>query len=210
MDTGSEDADPVAMQAGHYPGLQKKEAHYHQYHINNRGKRNILLFSHHQLFSAFEALGTKDSDKVYYNNKLSGKFTVTDDSGHHSDLLKYITAWYWGHERHFAIYDKNTNKSGKEQVLAKGRLLGHSAVPLKVKDKSIQYRKPHRHDAYPLINTKDDVPVCIKPSDDGKVFNHGYAILELKEGSAMATYWEIDAGGHTTKSKQTYTEDLLK
>ena len=69
-------------------------------------ERKLMLFSHHQLFSAYESAGTAIADKLQYA------------------LDKYrVRAWYWGHEHRCMLFDPY----GK---VGFARCVGHGGVPV--------------------------------------------------------------------------------
>jgi calcineurin-like phosphoesterase family protein len=71
--------------------------------------RKIVLFSHHQPFSIFEA-----------DDRACGKLRQSV-----SNLLQEhrVFAWYWGHEHRCIIYDRHP------QYQVNGRCLGHGGYP---------------------------------------------------------------------------------
>jgi hypothetical protein len=73
---------------------------------NNKGDRKMILFSHHQPMSWF------DAQKGIMNNQL-GSLLVD----------KKIFAWYWGHEHRCILYDQHPNWGFY------GRCAGHSGYP---------------------------------------------------------------------------------
>jgi hypothetical protein len=68
--------------------------------------KQILLFSHHQPFSAYEKGGPK----------LVKKLNAVLNTGR-------ITAWFWGHEHRCVLYDGH-------QKVGFGRCIGHGGVPV--------------------------------------------------------------------------------
>ncbi len=107
MDTGYHDFDPLSVTTN-VTYLTTQEAAWHLNKIQNRGKRRTALFSHHQLFSAFEPIGGKA-----VNDRLLDQFKT---------VLPNINIWLWGHEHRLDIYKPYLG-------LQRGRCLGCSAVP---------------------------------------------------------------------------------
>lgn len=97
LDTGYRDNDLTADQAPWLTRLVERAEARHQ---------KVILFSHHQPYSAFEGRGDKIVEKLL-------------------PLLanRRIFAWYWGHEHRAAIYDRHP------QWGLFGRLVGHSGFP---------------------------------------------------------------------------------
>jgi predicted phosphodiesterase len=107
MDTGYHDFDPLSVNTNvTYP--TSEEIAWHLNKIQNRGKRRTALFSHHQLFSAFEPIGGKA-----VNDRLLDQFKT---------VLPNIDIWLWGHEHRLDVYKPYLG-------LQRGRCLGCSAVP---------------------------------------------------------------------------------
>jgi 3',5'-cyclic AMP phosphodiesterase CpdA len=88
------------------------------------------------------------------------------------DILPEVTVWYWGHEHDFVVYPTFMN------VLA--RCIGHGAVPVGVG----QIGRPD-----PKVPFAD---LRLSADTDGGLFQHGYAIMELKGGSAKVTHYQFD------------------
>ncbi len=70
--------------------------------------RGIILLSHHQYYSAFEARYPKPAAQL-------------------SAFFKRPVLWFWGHEHRMAIYDKYAIDGNLE---AHGRCLGHGGMPV--------------------------------------------------------------------------------
>jgi hypothetical protein len=77
--------------------------------LNQAGRRRIVLFSHHQLFSSFESQG----DKLWAHPVLAEILA----SGR-------VFAWYWGHEHTCSIYEADEGRTG-----LLGRCIGHGGMP---------------------------------------------------------------------------------
>jgi hypothetical protein len=69
-------------------------------------QKNLMIFSHHQLFSAYEGGGPKLAEKL-------GKVLES----------KRVRSWYWGHEHRCMLYDPYHD-------VQYGRCVGHGGVPV--------------------------------------------------------------------------------
>ncbi len=150
--------------------------------LQQAGNRRIILFSHHQLFSQYDSMGTKLWSHPGFRSFLqSGK----------------ILAWYWGHEHRCCIFDPHAETG----ILC--RCLGHGGMP--------QSRKPTWNlaaAAQPLHTNWADwrtaaaqhrngmsVPACFIlegpnkyiPGEEDKFLPHGYMTLRLDGPRA----WEM-------------------
>ena len=117
MDTGYHDHDLTRV-GEDITRLRKTEAMWHEDKIRSAGNRNTLLFSHHQLFSAFLNIGTKhdgEENPGNFNAHLYDVFGPFLETGR-------LTAWFWGHEHLLEIY-------APYQQLDKGRCIGYAAFP---------------------------------------------------------------------------------
>jgi hypothetical protein len=94
LDTAYEDHDLYGNQVGWLESL-----------VANAGDRRLVLFTHHQPYSIWEAQGPKLLDKL-------GKF-IADGR---------IFAWYWGHEHRAVLYERGPYGFY-------GRCIGHSGYP---------------------------------------------------------------------------------
>jgi hypothetical protein len=83
-----------------------------QPNVDNRG---LILLSHHQYYSAFEASYTKPAQQL-------------------SAVISRPVLWWWGHEHRMAIYDKQSLDGG---ITAYGRCLGHGGMPVERVDKPV-------------------------------------------------------------------------
>src|SRR5262249_44135844 len=92
MDTGLHDSDVFDV-ATSETYIEDTELAWHSHWIDNAGGRRTILLSHHQLFSAFAAIG-QDGDQSQ-NNHLLAQF---------GSRLGKVDAWFWGHEHNLEIY----------------------------------------------------------------------------------------------------------
>ncbi len=75
----------------------------------DQSDRGLVLFGHHQYYSAFECGFPKPAQQL-------------------SDLIKRPVLWFWGHEHRMAVYGK-FSVGGIE---AFGRCLGHGGMPVDI------------------------------------------------------------------------------
>jgi len=145
---------------------------WHSQRIEEFPGRTILL-SHHQLFSAYSAIGPAKKGKLSaVNPKLLEAFTTFDRS-------EKISAWFWGHEHTLSIYEPFVG-------LKRGRCLGHGAVPTSIAD-----------DIYRPLDGLEQVPREITANRlkaVGGVYAHGYALLSLNTNLCLAEYYQSLGG----------------
>lgn len=171
MDTGLHDYGPMSV-ADAVTYLESDELEWHSQRVEEFPGRTILL-SHHQLFSAFSAIGEPVGGKRSpLNPKLYEAFGRLNRSNK-------IAAWFWGHEHTLSIYEPFAG-------LERGRCIGHGAVPTSIIDKIYEPLKDL--DRAPSIKRGTQLaPV-------GGVYAHGYSVLSLQSGSCTASYFQ-DLGG---------------
>lgn len=173
MDTGLHDHDPFNVN-DNITYLDPDEETWHVDKVrrfSETGGRTIL-FSHHQLFSAFSAIG-----KGAINPKLQESWQKLQAAGD-------IAAWFWGHEHNLCIYEPFAG-------LEKGRCMGHGAIPA--------FLDP---DPYTPIANVQPLPALVdSPSQPGKklqlgvsgpVYDHGFMMLELDDTAhtAKVSYYQ--------------------
>jgi len=162
IDTGYHDHNPGGGGAG-ATYLQDTEVTWLTDKVNNGGGRKNVLLSHHQLFTAFDAI---DGQEV--NMRLASQL---------GPLLPKLTHWIWGHEHDFVLYDSYMN-------LARSCCLGHGAFPVGI-DEVVKVPK---HADVPLIKGDDGNPIRLDTT--GGVCNHGYAIIDLDGASGKVSYYQ--------------------
>ncbi len=165
MDTGFHDFNPFTVNSN-ITYLTDEEAAWHRARIEEgtaAGRKTVLL-SHHQLFSAYEAIG-----KGPVNHLLLKQFR---------DVLGSVAAWFWGHEHSLSIY-------APHEGLRRGRCLGCAAVPVFV-DRN--YYTPQFD--VPLVQLPDGSGRPVMLGDNGTVYNHAYAILKLDGPKATVAYYQ--------------------
>ncbi len=183
MDTGKHDFSPVAVtHAETY--VEDEELDWHEARIREfRGK--TILFSHHQLFSAFSQIGKaqQNGHALAYNPRLKSAFERLQATG------KKIPAWFWGHEHNLCIYEPYLG-------LEYGRCLGHSAIPVFSQD-----------NPYTVVGEIDNPPGIVEAAklsvSDG-VYAHGFAMLRLQPSAVAVDYFEDQNGA----AKCTYSETI--
>jgi len=177
MDTGLHDTNPSEVNSN-LTFLDPGEVAWHRAQIAARGTRKVVLFSHHQPFSAFSPVG-QDAQKnaVYLNRRLLSAFDGQGPDALGTDLLPFITAWFFGHEHNTVIYEPYAGVS-------RARCLGSSAVPTDPRDCDPY----HAMDA--TITWDDKVRLSIHEG----IYTHGYAILDLDGPSADVRYFQYPGG----------------
>jgi len=161
-DTGYHDHDPAGGGAG-ATYLQDTEVTWLADKVNNPGGRRTVLLSHHQLFTAYDAI---DGQEV--NMRLASQV---------GPLLSKLVIWIWGHEHDFVLYDSYMN-------LARSCCLGHGAFPVGIDELA----KVPKHPDVPLIKGDDGNPIRLATT--AGVYNHGYAIIDLDGASGTASYFQ--------------------
>lgn len=182
MDTGYYDSDlPDVGQD--YTHLRTDEAAWHLQQLSGAGKRTVILFSHHQLYSSFEQIGG-----AWRNPQLEANLASwTAANGN-------IAAWLWGHEHVLEVYQD----PGSLPIL--GRCVGNSAFP--VFTDASDYT-PNPNSGVPLLQAQSSPGGGIafpngfvQSQADDLVWASGYALLELPaSGAATASYYQVQFNG---------------
>jgi predicted phosphodiesterase len=105
LDTGLHDDDAFNSSPTY---LEDTEVQWLKDKIDTAGNRKTVLLSHHQLFTAFEAIA-----KGWLNEKLNNQL---------APFFPKVAVWFWGHEHNQVIYKRF------QGVL--GRCIGHGAYPV--------------------------------------------------------------------------------
>ncbi|MDX1999957.1 MAG: metallophosphoesterase, partial [Thermoanaerobaculia bacterium] len=187
LDTGLHDHDPFSVNDD-ITYLEESEEAWHIDKIaqwSARGGRTILL-SHHQLFSAFELIGGKDAQKPAgqeaANPKLLASFRKFQEAAEIGG--GDIAAWFWGHEHNLCVYEPYLG-------LAKGRCLGHGAIPAFTEQ-----------DPYAVVASLPNPPALVgDPRNPGEplklgvvdqAYAHGFVIVRLddRDRSATVSYYQ--------------------
>jgi hypothetical protein len=175
MDTGHNDRNPLTV-ATNMTSLVKDgtwaEEDWLLDKINLAAKRKTVLFSHHQLFSPFGAVGTGDSKPYAYNPNLRATFQA---------VIEKIVAWFWGHEHTLAIFEPYMG-------LQRGRCIGASAVPVFTDQQS--YANASGLETYgaiglPAWDSKGQL------GNGGTSYNNCFAIMTLTGPSASVDYYQV-------------------
>jgi len=185
MDTGLHDCDPFTV-SGNITFLDPQEAAWHIDKLTNSGGRQTVLFSHHQLFTAFgSGVGQGPlGQPLAYNPKLYEVFVP---------FLDKVALWLWGHEHCFDFFNSCLG-------LKKGRCIGASAIP------SLQAQNPYGLIQNPDLQGQDSLPTLapgmleLSVTGDG-VYFHNYAIMTLRSPSSefqdsKIEYYELDSSSH--------------
>jgi len=166
MNTGLHDEDVFDV-ATSMTYLEDSELAWHKQKIATTGGRRTIYLSHHQLFSAFSAIGPEDNGDRSMNTLLHSQL---------GDELGQVDAWFWGHEHNLEIY-------GPYAGLAKGRCIGCSAVPVFITQEPYKSRVG---DKIPLVANPKVPGTPIMLGTTGEVYNHAYVILKLDDASRTA------------------------
>ena len=178
MDTGYYDSDLLHIDQD-ITHLRDDEAAWHQRMLVDAGGRRVILFSHHQLFSAFEMIGGMWANP-YLEKNLADWEAAADVRP---------AAWLWGHEHVLGIYQV----PGSLPVL--GRCVGNGAIPV-FTDTKAYTPQPGGAPLEPAQQSPDGkihFPngfVQTQPED--LVWSSGFALLELAgDGTGTASYWQV-------------------
>jgi predicted phosphodiesterase len=162
LDTGYNDHNPGGGGGG-ATFLRDTEVAWFQDKINNAGGRKSILLTHHQLFTAYDEIaGHEVNLRLYPQVK---------------DLLGGIALWLWGHEHNFVLYAPHLG-------VERGRCLGHGAFPVGEDELAKQPQFPD----VPLLSDQAGSTVRLGITDG--VYNHGYAVVQLKGASATVSYYQ--------------------
>jgi len=198
MDTGYYDHDLLKV-GDDITHLRKDEVAWHKKQLTAAGNRKVILFSHHQLFSAFATIGATGSSGPSYQNPHLLKNLADWRKGANPNIV----AWFWGHEHLLEVYAVPAPPSNDLQVL--GRCVGHGAFP--VFNNTGAY-SPLPMSA-PLEPTKAP-PYYVQTGTEDEVYMHGYAVLELSADAATATYYQVNDSGSVSgaTSKSLWSESI--
>lgn len=162
MDTGYHDHNPAGGGDG-ATYLQDTEVTWLADKVNNAGGRRNVLLSHHQLFTAFDAI-----DNGEINMRLYPQV---------APFLPKVALWLWGHEHDFTLYDSY-------KCLARSCCMGHAAFPVG----EAEVPKEPKHPEIPLIKGDDGDPIRLGVT--GGLYNHGYAIIDIDGPSGQVSYYQ--------------------
>jgi len=190
MDTGYYDSDlfEVAQDTTH---LRDDEAEWHLQQLGNTNGRTVILFSHHQLVSAFEQIGG-----AWQNPQLEASLASWQQAGAN------IAAWLWGHEHVLEVYQPYQAPDSSFAPLV-GRCVGNSAFPVftEAGDYTAQAG------GYPTLPAQSSPGGIAFPNGyvqsqpDDLVWASGYAVLQLPAGgAATATYYQVRFNGDVSEA----------
>jgi DNA/RNA endonuclease G (NUC1) len=183
MDTGRNDYSPFSV-TDVVTFVEPAEEEWHVQRLKEFNGRTIL-FSHHQLFSAFSQIGAPGAGGALgaYNVKLKRTYDRLLATG------RPISAWFWGHEHNLCVYEPYLG-------LGKGRCVGHGAIPVFVADEP--------YTTLPgLVSPPRIIPDTTLSTED-QVYTHGFAMLSLRPEAVDARYYELVNG----KMHCIYTEQI--
>ena len=188
MDTGYFDHDlfKVDQDTTH---LHDSEIAWHQNKLASADGRKVILFSHHQLFSSFLTI-----NKGTYNPKLYAPFESAIQSGQ-------VLAWLWGHEHLLEIY-------GPHLGLQAGRCIGNGAFPELTSSNPYTLLDKDKYGPLPPLLTDPTTGTFYQTGSSEEVINHGYAILQLGENTAQASYYQVPGDGLSQTSALVFEESL--
>lgn len=182
MDTGFNDSVPGAgylrKKFGHplVTSLRDDEIEWHRDKLQNARGRKTILFSHHQLFSAYEEIGLPHGSNSFNLNLLQyfGAFFGKPQPGESE-----IRAWFWGHEHDYMSFEKG------HLGLGLGICAGNGAIPVRC----------GRHPK-PLRSPFAGLPLNLRNhalGRTGRYYNNGFSILHLQRAGARVEHFEVDS-----------------
>lgn len=199
MDTGYNDSDLLKV-ADDTTHLRDDEAAWHRAQLAGAGGRQVILFSHHQLFSAFEQIGG-----LWQNPSLTANLAAWRRA---SSPPPSIAAWLWGHEHVLQVYQV----PGSLPVL--GRCVGNGAFP--VFTDSAGYTPGTTSIPLQPATTSPGGTIrfpngFVQSQPDDLVWASGYTVLDLgTDGSATLVYYQVQFGGDVSRaaSQVLWTENV--
>lgn len=198
MDTGYNDSDLLHV-ADDDTHLRDDEAAWHRAQLATAGGRRVILFSHHQLFSAFEQIGGR-----WHNPRLMANLA---DWRRASSPPPRIAAWLWGHEHVLQVYEV----PGSLPVL--GRCVGNGAFPV-FTDSGGYTPGTTSIPLQPATRSPGGIPFpqgFVQSQPDDRVWASGYTVLDLgTDGSAKLLYYQVQvADDGSAASQLLWTENLV-
>lgn len=182
MDTGYYDHDLLTKEED-ITRLRDDEALWHRRQLVDACGRRVILFSHHQLFSAFEHIGAGWENPYLMQNLRDWEAAAN---------LR-PAAWFWGHEHVLGVYQV----PGSLPVL--GRLVGNGAIPVFI-DTDQYTPKPEGAPLQPAESSPDGRIAFpngyVQSQHEDVAWCSGFAMLELaSDGTARAEYWQVTFEG---------------
>jgi hypothetical protein len=172
MDTGYNDRDPIKQKA---PGLVASEITWHRDKLDHFPGTTVLL-SHHQLFSAKEALS-------------KGAVPCLNEDLHviFQPYFDRVAAWFWGHEHNLILFKDNLRFAGDTQPLRKGRLVGCSAYEETIEELPFSINPACK--AAEFMDHMPRLQVSKYRSDLQKFYDHAFAMLDVSPERITASYY---------------------
>jgi 3',5'-cyclic AMP phosphodiesterase CpdA len=178
--------------------LRDDELEWHRDKLRGFAGRSILL-SHHQLYSAVQAVGVAptatpgDPNRVWVNTAMWGQLGA--------DFGDRVAAWIWGHEHNLGIYEDGYRPSDWPAngfpALSKGRCAGHAAIP--VGESEAPYAQ-----TYPVPLVSDGVRLGLT---DGW-YNRGFEVLKLHGAGKPADLRYFQVAGADPRPLPVYEEAI--
>jgi predicted phosphodiesterase len=195
MDTGYNDHDLLAVDED-ITWLRDDEARWHAARLAEAGSRRVILLSHHQLFSAFQPIGS--SGKDFRNPYLAARLAAWRATG--ADVV----LWLWGHEHLLEVYDEPT--ADGQGLPVRGRCIGHGAFPI-FNNEGLYTPKTG---GIPLAPAPGFPGGYVQTDDDGLVYARGFAMLELGPASGKAAYYQVflPPDGSAPSTRALWSDDL--
>jgi 3',5'-cyclic AMP phosphodiesterase CpdA len=196
MDTGYYDSNLFNLRKD-VTHLRDDEAAWHQRQLQDAGGRQVILFSHHQLFSAFDRIGSG------WANPLLEKSLA--DWRQAADFN--LAGWLWGHEHVLGIYQV----PGSLPVL--GRCVGNSAIPV-FTDTATYTSQPGSTPLEPAQHSPDGSIVFdngyVQTQPEDRVWSSGFTLLELAgDGTGTASYWQVREDEAGTAGSQLLWQEMM-
>ncbi len=131
-------------------------------------QRGVILVSHHQYYSQFEAYYERPARQL-------------------SRLLDRPVLWFWGHEHRLAIYGQHATRKGV--LAAYGRCLGHGGLP--IEDIGDEPENDRKHQVgLVLYDRRRQREIGYR---DTPVGYNGYANLIFEGDRLTVEYWDTQA-----------------
>ncbi|MGH9397578.1 MAG: metallophosphoesterase family protein [Terriglobia bacterium] len=163
MDTGLHDCNPGSAGTG-ATYLEETEVAWLKDKLDQAGTRRTVLLSHHQLFTAYEAIDGSEVNLRLYSQV--------------SSFLPKTSLWLWGHEHSFGVYGPFMN-------LKRGRCIGHGGFPVAAADGPVNAKFP---DVPVITKGSSGNPIALGSTQG--LYNHGYAMMTLDGPTATVSYYQ--------------------
>ncbi|MBB4634625.1 metallophosphoesterase family protein [Longimicrobium terrae] len=190
MDTGYHDSDLLDVNTD-MTRLREHEAAWHAQQLSSAGTRTVILFSHHQLFSRFEAINKNAWRNPILEDTLQSWQQVTPN----------IAAWFWGHEHVLEVYEVPGSPDQKSvpPLPILGRCIGNGAFPM-FTGESYTPNPDSNVATLHATESPSGIPFpsnFVQSQADDEVWSSGYMTLDLADGGpATATYYQVRFDGN--------------